>query len=86
MNAAVQFAQGVRLRCEGEDAAFLLVPEGVVELSPTARAILELVNGERTVNDIAKALSDLYDAPPGEIADDVTGICDGLRQRGFLQS
>lgn len=85
-NAVLRFAPGVRLRIESDQTAFLLFPEGVVELSETARAILELVDGVRTADDIAAVLSERYDAPTDQIRADVAQSYAALRQRGFLQA
>jgi pyrroloquinoline quinone biosynthesis protein D len=86
VNADVlRYARGVRMHTEGEDAAFLLVPEGVLDLNPTARAILELVNGARTAKEIADVLSQRYDAPRDEVLADVNELCASLRERGFLR-
>jgi pyrroloquinoline quinone biosynthesis protein D len=82
---APKFARGVRLRVENEETAYLLVPEGVVELSDSARAILELVDGERRIDEIAAELSARYDARLEQLRDDVRALCGALMQRGFLQ-
>jgi len=74
------------LRIEDAGVAFLLYPEGVLELSETAAAILELVDGARTEDDIATSLTNSYDAPAAQIQADVTEACDALRRRGFLQA
>ena len=82
---AVRYARGVRMHTEGEDIAYLLIPEGVLDLNPTARAILELVDGSRTTVDIADTLAARYDAPRDELLADVNELCASLRERGFLR-
>jgi pyrroloquinoline quinone biosynthesis protein D len=82
---ALQYARGVRLHTEGENVAYLLVPEGVVDLNESARAVLELVDGTRNADDIAAVLAERYEAPIDELRSDVRELCDALRQRGFLR-
>jgi pyrroloquinoline quinone biosynthesis protein D len=60
----------------------LLVPEGVVRLNPTAAAVLELCDGERSVDEIVDALAARYEGP--DLRDDVQGLVDGLTQRGLV--
>jgi pyrroloquinoline quinone biosynthesis protein D len=60
----------------------LLVPEGVVRLSPTAAEVLELCDGERSLDEIVDTLSARYEGP--ELRDDVQGLVDGLTQRGVV--
>jgi pyrroloquinoline quinone biosynthesis protein D len=60
----------------------LLVPEGVVRLNPTAAAVLELCDGERSVDEIVGALSARYQG--SDLRDDVLGLVDGLTQRGLV--
>ncbi|HTA38738.1 MAG TPA: pyrroloquinoline quinone biosynthesis peptide chaperone PqqD [Candidatus Acidoferrales bacterium] len=80
----LRFAPGVRLRRENERVAFLLVPEGVVELSPSAAAIAELIDGEHTLDSIAQTLAERFDAPAGTLHADVAEFCESLRERGHV--
>ncbi len=82
---AVRYARGVRLHMEEDGTAYLLVPEGVLDLNPTARAVLELVDGERSAEKIAELLAQRYDAPVDELRGDVAELCNALRERGFLR-
>jgi pyrroloquinoline quinone biosynthesis protein D len=59
----------------------LLVPEGVVRLNPTAAAVLELCDGERSVDEIVGTLSARYE---GDLRDDVQGLVEGMTQRGLV--
>jgi coenzyme PQQ biosynthesis protein PqqD len=74
----------VRLHSEEGGVAFLLVPEGVVELSPTAVAIVQLLDGTRTLDDVIDVLAQRYDANGAELRGDVEELCNDLRNRGFL--
>ena len=49
---------GARLRYDDvRDEHMLLIPEGVVRLNPTAAEVLELCDGERSLDEIVVALS-----------------------------
>lgn len=60
----------------------LLYPEGAVLLNDTGRAILELVDGTRTVAQIAAELSARYQA---DVTADVTDYLSHLAQRELIQ-
>ena len=50
---------GARLRYdEVREEHVLLIPEGAVRLNPTAAEVLELCDGERSLDDIVGALAD----------------------------
>ena len=71
---------GARLRYDDvRDEHILLVPEGVVRLNPTAAEVLELCDGERSLDEIVVALSDRYDG--ADLDDDVRGLVDALSQK-----
>ena len=74
---------GARLRYdEVREEHQLLVPEGVVRLNPTAAEVLELCDGERSLDDIAGALSARYDG--ADLRDDVVELVDAMAQKGLL--
>jgi pyrroloquinoline quinone biosynthesis protein D len=74
---------GARLQYdEVREQHVLLVPEGVVRLNPTAAAVLELCDGERSVDEIAGTLSERYEGP--DLRHDVQGLVDGLTRRGLV--
>ena len=78
-----RLATGARLQYdEVREEHVLLVPEGVVRLNSTAAAVLELCDGERSVEDIVGALSARYEG--ADLGDDVQGLVDGLTQRGLV--
>jgi pyrroloquinoline quinone biosynthesis protein D len=60
----------------------LLIPEGAVRLNPTAAQVLELCDGERSLDDIAGALSERYDG--ADVRDDVVELVDAMAQKGLL--
>jgi pyrroloquinoline quinone biosynthesis protein D len=60
----------------------LLYPEGAVLLNETGRAILELVDGSRTVAQIAAELSERYQT---DVTADVTEYLSKLAERELIQ-
>jgi pyrroloquinoline quinone biosynthesis protein D len=78
-----RLATGARLRYdEVREEHVLLVPEGVVRLNPTAAEVLELCDGERSLDDIVGALAARYgDADVGE---DVRGLLDAMAGKGLV--
>jgi len=60
----------------------LLIPEGAVRLNATAAHVLELCDGERTVEAIAAALSERYTG--ADVAADVHELLGGLAERGLV--
>jgi len=74
---------GARLRYdEVREEHVLLIPEGVVRLNSTAAQVLELCDGERSVDDIAGALSVRYDG--ADLRSDVLELVDAMAQRGLV--
>lgn len=65
-------------------APMLLHPEGAVELSETADAIVQLCDGTRTVEAITMMLAAEYDAAPDALQSDVLACIAGLIDRGLL--
>jgi coenzyme PQQ biosynthesis protein PqqD len=60
----------------------LLYPEGAVLLNDTAKAILELVDGRRTVAEIAAVLGERYNA---DVSADVAEYLSGLAARELIR-
>lgn len=86
MNAAEipRVAGRARLRFDSaRDSHVLLLPERVVMLSPTAAEILELCDGERTVDDVVDELQSRY--PQGDLTDDVSEFLDEAVERQWLE-
>ncbi|HEY2320883.1 MAG TPA: pyrroloquinoline quinone biosynthesis peptide chaperone PqqD [Solirubrobacteraceae bacterium] len=74
---------GARLRYdEVREEHLLLVPEGAVRLNPTAAEVLELCDGERSLEDIVGLLSARYRG--SDVDGDVRGLLDAMTQRGLL--
>jgi pyrroloquinoline quinone biosynthesis protein D len=74
---------GARLRYDDvREEHVLLIPEGAVRLNPTAAEVLELCDGERSIDDIVGALSARYEG--ADLRDDVVELVDALAQRGLV--
>jgi len=74
---------GARLRYdEVREEHVLLVPEGVVRLNRTAAEVLELCDGERSLDDIVGALSARYEG--SDLHRDVEALVDRMTQRGLV--
>ena len=74
---------GARLQYDDvREEHLLLIPEGAVRLNATAAQALELCDGERTVEDIAAALSERYTG--ADVADDVRELLGGMAARGLV--
>ena len=74
---------GARLQYDDvREEHMLLVPEGAVRLNSTAVAVLELCDGERSLDEIVSTLSARYDG--ADVRDDVEGLVDGLTRRGLV--
>ncbi len=74
---------GARLRYdEVREEHLLLIPEGAVRLNPTAFAVLELCDGERSLEEIAGALSESYGG--ADVSGDVAELLDAMTDRGLV--
>jgi pyrroloquinoline quinone biosynthesis protein D len=74
---------GARLRYdEVREEHLLLVPEGAVRLNPTAAQVLELCDGERSLEEIVGVLAARYDG--ADVGEDVRDLVDAMAQRGLL--
>jgi pyrroloquinoline quinone biosynthesis protein D len=76
-------AVGVRLhwdRVRGRNV--LLYPEGALTLNQTAVDVLELCDGERSLDEIAAILSERYAG--AEVHDDVEELLGSIADRGLV--
>ena len=67
---------------EVREEHLLLVPEGVVRLNATAAEVLELCDGERSLDDIVGALGQRYDG--ADLGDDVRGLVQAMAEKGLV--
>lgn len=78
-----RLATGARLRYdEVREEHLLLVPEGAVRLNRTAAEVLELCDGQRSLDEIVGALSARYDG--ADLRDDVQALVDAMAGRGLV--
>jgi pyrroloquinoline quinone biosynthesis protein D len=74
---------GARLRYdEVREEHVLLVPEGAVRLNHTAAEVLELCNGEHSLEDIVGRLAARYDG--ADLRADIAGLVDAMAKKGLL--
>ena len=77
---------GCRLSPSQSAENLLLIPEGVLRLQGVGRHILELCNGERSLNAVIDALVERYSVVGKErIVKEVETFLDGLRDRGAVE-
>lgn len=62
----------------------ILVPERVLVPDDIAVAVLQQVDGDRSVATIADALAQTYNAPPQVILADIIPLLQDLADKGFL--
>ena len=78
-----RLATGARLRYdEVREEHLLLVPEGAVRLNPTAVEVLELCDGQRSVDEIVGVLNKRYEG--ADLDADVRELLDGMAERGLV--
>lgn len=78
-----RLATGARLRYDDvREEHLLLVPEGAVHLNATAAQVLELCDGNRTLEEISGALSERYGG--ADVHDDVRELVDAMTERGLV--
>ena len=78
-----RLADGARLQYDDvREEHLLLVPEGAVRLNETAAHVLELCDGERSVDEIAGELSQRYSG--ADVTDDVRELLGGMRDHGLV--
>jgi pyrroloquinoline quinone biosynthesis protein D len=81
------FARGVRFRFDKiRDAWVLLAPERLFLLDEQAAAILELVDGQRSLAVMADLLAERYGAPAELVAQDAGAMLDELAGKGLIRS
>jgi pyrroloquinoline quinone biosynthesis protein D len=78
-----RLATGARLRYdEVREEHLLLIPEGAVRLNATAAEVLGLCDGERSLDDIAGALSARYAG--ADLRGDVVELLGAMAQKGLV--
>lgn len=81
-----RLARGVRLRKdEVRGQMVLLAPERALALDDIAQRIVEALDGERSVDQIAEDFAAAFQAPKEQIAADVTAFVQELSDRRMLE-
>jgi pyrroloquinoline quinone biosynthesis protein D len=81
-----QFPPGVRLRHDSvRNAWVVLAPERLFMPDDHALAVLQRVDGARSIDAIVDDLAAAYAAPRAEIAADVIALLNDLAARGALR-
>lgn len=79
-----RLASGCRWGTHGEQQV-VLFPEGMIRVQGTGRNILELCNGQRTVQEIVATLSERYGtADPVKITEDVSSFLEVLQRKRIV--
>jgi pyrroloquinoline quinone biosynthesis protein D len=79
-----RLAPGCRWGAHGEQQV-VLVPEGMIRLQGTGQDILELCDGQRTVQTIVATLSERYrTADLVRITDDVSSFLEALQRKRIV--
>jgi pyrroloquinoline quinone biosynthesis protein D len=77
----------IKLRHDpGRGRWIILAPERVFDPDETAVAVLRLCDGQRSVSEIAAALSEEYQAPIEEIRNDITAMLQDLADKGVVKA
>ncbi|MDB5559742.1 MAG: bifunctional pyrroloquinoline quinone biosynthesis protein [Enterovirga sp.] len=79
--------RGVRMRFDPvRNSQVLLAPERTFDLDEVAVAVLELVDGQRTIGEIAGELASRYAADKAEIEADILPMLSDLASKRVLET
>ena len=78
-----RLAPGCRWGTQGGQQV-VLFPEGMIRVQGTGQNILELCDGHRTVQEIAKTLSERYTADLVKITEDVGSFLEALQRKRIV--
>ena len=83
-NSQPRLAPGCRWATHAEKPV-VLYPEGMIRIQGTGQNVLELCDGERTVQQIVEALAQKYGAAdPARIMDDVGSFLEALQKKRIV--
>ena len=78
--------RGVRLHhCKVRDMPFLLAPERAVKMDQIGAAILQAVDGERSLDGVVAKLAEDFKAPREQINGDVERFLEDLRLKRMVE-
>jgi pyrroloquinoline quinone biosynthesis protein D len=79
-----RFASGCRWGTQGEERV-VLFPEGMIRVQGTGQNILELCDGQRTVQEIVTTLAEKFSGgDPAKIREDVGSFLEALQQKRIV--
>ncbi len=67
-----------------EEKPVVLYPEGMIRVQGTGQGILELCDGQRTVQQIVTTLAEKYGADPAKIMNDVCSFLEALHNKRIV--
>lgn len=86
-SAVPRLPRGVRMRFDSvRNSQVLLAPERTFDLDETATAVLALVDGQRTIAQIATELATRYDADRAAIEADILPMLSDLASKRVLET
>ncbi len=86
-SAVPRLPRGVRMRFDSvRNSQVLLAPERTFDLDETATAVLALVDGQRTIAQIATELATRYDADRAAIEADILPMLSELASKRVLET
>jgi pyrroloquinoline quinone biosynthesis protein D len=81
-----KLARHAKLRFDQARSQWIInAPERVFELDETAAEVLQRLDGERSLGDVAEALAAEFDAPRDDILSDVLEMLQPLLDKGMLR-
>lgn len=84
-SARPRLARGARLQADRvTGGSVLLFPEGMLQLNPTGAAILNLCDGQRSLEDVVASLAAQFNATPDVLRADVAEYLQRLQQRRLV--
>lgn len=83
--APLALGKGVKLRHDRDGSVMLLVPEGALMLNASAAAALELVDGQRTFDDIVGLVVERFEVAAEIARAELDELFARLAERGFLR-
>lgn len=86
-DAVLRVRRPVRYRVIGGEGVVVVQDEAhVVGLNPTGVAVLRLLDGERNVGDVVRALAAAYEADPARLRADVAALAGELVRLGVVET
>jgi pyrroloquinoline quinone biosynthesis protein D len=85
-SSIVKLARGVRLREDGvRKQMVLLAPERAIALDEIAVAIVQALDGQKTLDDIASGFAQQFEAPKEQVLGDILSFVREFANRRMLE-